>query len=117
MFPAEVYIERRQRLKTDIESGLILFPGNGESPANAATTAIFSGRTVLFLYFWGIDLPNMAAAIDVDADSETVFGDDPSLEDLIWTGPQLPLAERLQSGWVSGRQPPLGNCRRWLLRR
>jgi len=46
------------------------------------------------LYFWGIDLPNLAAVIDVEADTETVFGDDLSLDDLIWSGPQPSLLER-----------------------
>ena len=50
-------------------------------------------RTVPFV-FLGLDLPNLAAVIDVDADTETVFGDDPSLDQVIWTGPQPSLSER-----------------------
>jgi len=86
MFSAECYTSRRQCLKTDVESGLILFLGNGESSINAADNCYFFRQDSSFLYFWGIDLPNLAAVIDVDAETETVFGDDPSLEDVIWTG-------------------------------
>ena len=35
MFSADIYSTRRQRLKADVDSGLILFPGNGDSPINA----------------------------------------------------------------------------------
>ena len=34
MFSAELYTHRRQGLKADIQSGLILFLGNGVSPIN-----------------------------------------------------------------------------------
>ncbi|BBO67510.1 Xaa-Pro dipeptidase [Desulfosarcina alkanivorans] len=94
MFSAECYTTRRQCLKTDIESGLILFLGNGESAINAADNCYFFRQDSSFLYFWGIDLPNLAAVIDVDAETETVFGDDPSMDDMIWTGPQPSLSER-----------------------
>ncbi|GAF94780.1 unnamed protein product [marine sediment metagenome] len=34
MFPADVYVERRSRLKEQVQSGLIFFLGNEESPMN-----------------------------------------------------------------------------------
>lgn len=73
---------------------MILFLGNGECPINAADNCYFFRQDSSFLYFWGIDLPNLAAVIDVDADSETMFGDDRSLEDVIWTGRQPSLRDR-----------------------
>ena len=94
MFSADLYIHRRQCLKADVHSGLILFLGNRPSPINAPDNCHFFRQDSSFLYFWGIDLPNLAAAIDVEADTETVFGDDLSLDDLIWSGPQPSLPER-----------------------
>jgi Xaa-Pro aminopeptidase len=94
MFSAESYTNRRQRLKSDIDSGLILFLGNGDSAINAADNRYFFRQDSSFLYFWGIDLPNLAAVIDVEADTETVYGDDPSLDDVIWSGPQPSLSAR-----------------------
>jgi Xaa-Pro aminopeptidase len=108
MFSADIYINRRQHLRADIESGLILFLGNGESPINAADNCYFFRQDSSFLYFWGIDLPNLAAVIDVDADTETVFGDDPALEDVIWTGPQPSLMERCSQIGVQ-QSAPYGN--------
>ena len=94
MFSADLYINRRQRLKTDVGSGLILFLGNGASPINAPDNCYYFRQDSSFLYFWGIDLPNLAAVIDVETDTETVFGDDPSLDDVIWNGAQPSLLER-----------------------
>jgi Xaa-Pro aminopeptidase len=101
MFTADVYSNRRQRLRTDVHSGLILFLGNGKSPINARDNCYFFRQDSSFLYFWGLDLPNLAAVIDVDADTETVFGDDLSLDEVIWTGPQPSLSERCRRGGVS----------------
>ena len=98
---------RRQRLKADIESGLILFLGNGDSPINAMDNCYAFRQDSSFLYFWGLDLPNLAAVIDVDTDTETVFGDDPSLDHVIWTGPQPSLSERCRGVGVY-RSAPLG---------
>ena len=94
MFSADCYTRRRQRLKSDIDSGLILFLGNGDSPINAVDNRYFFRQDSSFLYFWGLDLPDLAAVIDVDADTETVFGDDPSLGDVIWSGSQPSLSTR-----------------------
>jgi Xaa-Pro aminopeptidase len=94
MFSADQYIRRRHCLNTDIGSGLILFVGNRDNPINAADNCYPFRQDSSFLYFWGLDLPNLAAVIDVDADTATVFGDEPSVEDVIWTGSQPPLAQR-----------------------
>ena len=107
MFSADLYINRRQRLKADVDSGLILFLGNGESPINARDNCYFFRQDSSFLYFWGLDLPHLAAVIDVDTDTETVFGDDPSIDDVIWTGPQPSLLERCRGIGVD-RSAPLG---------
>lgn len=94
MVCADQYIRRRHCLNADIGAGLILFVGNRDNPINAADNCYPFRQDSSFLYFWGLDLPNLAAVIDVDADTATVFGDDPSLDDVIWTGPQPLLAER-----------------------
>lgn len=105
MFSADLYSNRRQHLKTDIRSGLVLFLGNGESPINAPENCFSFRQDSSFLYFWGLDLPNLAAVIDVDADTETVFGDDLSLDEVIWTGPQPSLSERCRTSGVSRSAP------------
>ncbi len=93
MFDAETYKNRRKILKEKFQSGLLLFPGNGESPMNYPANVYPFRQDSSFLYYWGLDLPGLMAAIDVDTDREIIFGDDLSVDDIVWTGPQPTVAE------------------------
>jgi len=105
MFPATVYIERRERLRTQIESGLILFLGNDDSPMNYADNPYPFRQDSSFLYFFGLDSPGLAAVLDVDEGTECVFGDDLTVNDIIWMGPQPPLREKCQQIGISRTAP------------
>jgi len=100
MFPANVYVERRSRLKEQIQSGLILFLGNEESPMNYPDNQYSFRQDSSFLYYFGLDFPSLAAIIDVDRDKEVIFGDDLTIDYIIWTGPQPALSERCQEAGV-----------------
>ena len=93
MFPAETYIERRKRLKKQIGSGVILFMGNHESPMNYTDNTFTFRQDSSFLYYFGLNMPSITAIIDVDEDKEIIFGDEPSMHDIIFLGPQKPLSE------------------------
>ncbi len=99
MFSANVYTERRKRLKKEIKSGILLFLGNEESPINYPDNSYIFRQDSSFLYFWGLDLPGLAAIIDIDADRDILFGRDLTLNEKIWTGPQPALKEHgMRSG-------------------
>lgn len=99
MFSAHVYTERRNRLKKDLKSGILLFLGNEESPINYSDNTYAFRQDSSFLYFWGFDLPGLAAIIDIDADREILFGHEVTLDEQVWTGPQPALNEHgLKSG-------------------
>jgi len=100
MFPANVYVERRSRLKEQVQSGLILFLGNEESPMNYQDNPYSFRQDSSFLYFFGLDSPSLTAIIDVDRDKEVIFGDDLTVDDIIWMGPQPALSERCQEAGV-----------------
>lgn len=91
MFAAETYIARRRLLREDLKSGLILFLGNDRSSMNFPDNEYLFRQDSSFLYFWGIDLPGLAAIIDVEQDREIVFGSDPGTDEIIWSGDQPPL--------------------------
>jgi Xaa-Pro aminopeptidase len=93
MFPASTYIARRRRLKENLKSGLVLFLGNKRSPMNYPDNEYGFRQDSSFLYFWGIDLPGLAAIIDIEQDREIVFGREWTIEDIIWSGPRPPLQE------------------------
>jgi Xaa-Pro aminopeptidase len=101
MFPADVYIERRKCLRTDIGAGLIFLLGNEESPMNYADNQYPFRQDSSFLYFFGLDCPGLAAVIDIDHGTECVFGDDLTVEDIVWTGPQPTLKEKCSKTGIS----------------
>ncbi len=105
MFEKSTYVRRRRLLKKQVGSGLILFPGNGESPMNYPANAYPFRQDSSFLYFFGLDGPGLAGLIDIDADREVLFGDDAGLEDIIWTGPQAPLRGRAAAVGVREAAP------------
>ena len=106
MFEANTYIERRDRLKKDLQSGILLFLGNDLSPMNYPENTYPFRQDSTFLYFWGIDLPGLAAIVDIDANREILFGRDPTLHDMVWTGPQPSLNHHcLKSGLKESAAP------------
>ena len=112
MFPSEVYVERRKRLKQQIGSGMILFLGNDESPMNYRDNGYHYRQDSSFLYYFGLDFPGLAALIDVDADEETLFGDDYTIDQIVWMGPQPTIRERGETCGVANTVPAkqLGNA-------
>lgn len=105
MFQAEVYVQRRKILSEKIGSGLILFWGNDESPMNYPDNPYHFRQHSSFLYYFGIDFPSLAAIIDIDNQREIIFGDDFTMDDIVWMGPQPAVAERaLLSGITETQQ-------------
>ena len=92
MFNATVYAERREKLKKSLGSGLVLFLGNEESSINFKDNWYHFRQDSNFLYFFGLSLPGLAAVIDVDNDKTTIYGDDLSIDAIVWTGPQPTIA-------------------------
>ncbi len=105
MFQPEVYIERRKILCDKIRSGLILLWGNDESPMNYPDNHYHFRQHSSFLYYFGIDVPSLAAIIDVDNQRQIIFGDDHTIDDIIWTGPQPTIAERAILSGIEETQP------------
>ncbi|MEO6289230.1 MAG: aminopeptidase P N-terminal domain-containing protein, partial [Ginsengibacter sp.] len=92
MFHKSVYSERREKLKKAVGSGLILLLGNEESSMNYKDNLYPFRQDSTFLYFFGIDRPGLMSIIDIDNDKETLYGDDVTNEQMIWTGLQESLA-------------------------
>ncbi|AMQ00614.1 Xaa-Pro aminopeptidase [Pedobacter cryoconitis] len=86
MFAKEVYQERRNKLKSAIGEGIILLPGNGESGMNFRDNTYHFRQDSCFLYFTGISRPDLCLIIDIDNDQEILFGDELTVDDIVWTG-------------------------------
>ncbi len=105
MFDTHIYRNRRQQLKQAMGKGLLMFTGNVELPMNYPGNVLPFRQDSSFLYYFGIDRPGLNAIIDVDNDREIIFGDDITLDDVVWMGPQTPLAELAQQVGVMEVQP------------
>lgn len=88
MFSANTYTQRREALQGKINKGLLVFLGNEESPMNYTDNTYHFRQDSNFLYFFGIDKTGMAAIIDLDNGTTTLYGDDISVDHVIWMGPQ-----------------------------
>lgn len=93
MFEKEVYIKRRQRLKSLVNDGIALFIGNVEAPMNYPDNTYHWRQDSDFLYFFGIDLPGLAGVVDFNSGDEIIFGNDFTVDDIVWMGPQPSIAE------------------------
>ncbi len=105
MFSPETYKTRRQKIRQNIGSGIVLILGNGESPMNYTDNTFHFRQDSSFIYLFGLDIPNLAAVIDIDSGDDILFGNDVSIDDIIWMGPQIPLKENAQKVGVTQSHP------------
>ena len=88
MIDAAVFAERRKRLAERIGEGLILLPGNSLSTMNYADNHYGFRQDGSFRYYFGLNMPDLAGTIDADTGEATLFGHEPTIDDVVWTGPQ-----------------------------
>jgi Xaa-Pro aminopeptidase len=109
MFPAPIYQARRAalvaRLRAAGARGLVLLPGHVDSPMNYADNAYDFRQDASFLYFCGLSQPGLALLIDLDDDAATLYGDDASIDDIVWTGPLPDLAARAAQAGIARHAP------------
>ncbi len=94
MFNREIYIQRRRQLREKVSGGVILILGNSDTPMNYKDNTYHFRQDSTFLYFFGLDFQNLAGLIDVDSGEEMLFGNDFSMDDIIWMGPQESMQEK-----------------------
>jgi Xaa-Pro aminopeptidase len=101
MFNKEIYKARRAKLKETTGSGVLLFIGNDESGMNYADNTYDFRQDSTFLYFFGLDSPGLNAVIDVDNDREIIFGDELTIDSIVWTGAQASLVEKCEGAGIT----------------
>ncbi|MBR0223170.1 MAG: aminopeptidase P family protein [Bacteroidales bacterium] len=112
MFDKQVYISRRKRLLEQVRSGVILLVGNSEASCNYPDNQYQFRQDSSFLYFFGLDKPDLAAVIDAETGDEWIFGNDVDIDDIIWMGPQPLIADQAAAVGVSKTAPfsKLADC-------
>ncbi len=114
MFKKEVYIERRKKLRQKMSGGVLLFLGNEDVAFNYPGNIYPFRQDSAFLYFFGIDQPGLAAIIDVDSGEEIIFGDELTIDDIIWMG-KLPTLKELSEQVGINKVQPSANLQTKLL--
>lgn len=105
MFDKSTYIKRRNALKSKGLSGIALILGNVESPMNYQDNTYHFRQDSSFLYFFGLNLTGLAGVVDFDSGEDYICGDDVDIEDIIWMGPQVSLAENALKAGVEKTAP------------
>jgi Xaa-Pro aminopeptidase len=100
MFSVQTYQDRRAVLQSNVASGILLFLGNIENPVNFEHNPYYFRQDSTYLYYFGIQEPRIAAIIDIDENKTIIFGDELSIDDIVWMGRQETLKEKsLKSGY------------------
>ncbi|MEN7551799.1 aminopeptidase P family protein [Rapidithrix thailandica] len=105
MFSAETYKQRREGLKKQLSSGIVLFMGNEEVGMNFKDNVYHFRQDSSFLYYFGIDVPGLVGIMDLDEGTEIIFGNELSIDDIVWTGPLPTIAELAANAGVSQTRP------------
>ena len=98
MFSAQTYQQRRRDLAALVPSGLLFIPGNREAPMNYTDNTYPFRQDSNFRYFAGHNIPDLALTIDGATGKSLLWGNDISLDHVVWMGEQpsvKDLAERI----------------------
>jgi len=107
MFAKNIYIDRRNQLKKDVKSGLILMLGNKDVSFNYPANTFTFRQDSNFLYFFGLNHADMAGVIDIDNNKDYIFGNDVDMDDIIWMGFQPSVKEQAAQAGVENTNPLL----------
>jgi Xaa-Pro aminopeptidase len=93
LFEQHIYKGRREKLCKILKQGIVLFLGNSESPRNYPENAYRFRQDSTFLYFFGLTRPELAVLYDLDNNKATLFGENATEENIVWTGSQPDLGD------------------------
>ena len=105
MFAKETYINRREQLKKTVGAGLLLFMGNDECGMNYEDNTYDFRQDSTFLYYFGLSYPGLSAVINIDEDGVIIFGDEISIDHIVWMGTQPTLKEKSEMIGVRNVMP------------
>lgn len=105
MFSLETYKKRRARLTQEVGDGVLLFLGNALVGMNYHDNEYAFRQDSSFLYYFGLDYAGLAAVIDIDEGKEVIFGDELTIDDIVWTGTMPTLQENAARVGVTDTRP------------
>lgn len=105
IFEKSVYVERRAQLARKMGSGILVFLGNNDAPMNYPANTYNFRQDSNFIYYFGLTAPSLAAVIDVDENRTILFGDDFTIDDIIWVGDQPSISTLAAQVGISESMP------------
>ncbi len=93
MFKKETYKKRQFELLKRVNSGIIVLPGNEDSPMNYTDNPYRFRQDSTFLYYFGLSRPGLIALLDTGSGRISIYGDDYTVEDFVWRGKQPAIHE------------------------
>ena len=105
MFTKETYQKRRDLLKKQVNSGILLFLGNDECGMNYTDNTYHYRQDSTFLYFFGSDYAGLNAIIDIDENREIIFGDELTIDHIVWMGTQPTIKEKSAAVGINETAP------------
>ena len=105
MFAKETYVQRRAVLKKAVGHGVLLFLGNDEQGLNYEDNTFRYRQDSSFLYYFGLSFAGLNALIDIDEDREIIFGDELSIDYIVWMGTQPTLHEKAAAVGITETRP------------
>jgi Xaa-Pro aminopeptidase len=100
MTPKE-YRKRREILANKVVEGIILCIANKVLPRNYAANSLPFRQDSTFLYYTGIDVPELIFIIDCNRGETILAGYEPTIEDAVWSGPQTSLKELAERAGIT----------------
>lgn len=100
MFSASTYKARRDTLRARMGSGIVLFLGNDDAPMNYRANTYHFRQDSNFLYYFGIDRPGLIGLMDLDAGEDMIYGNELTMDDIVWTGNQPTLQAKAAAAGV-----------------
>jgi len=106
MFDTATYQQRRRDLAGAVGSGLILIPGSPLVPRNYEANIYPFRQSSHFLYYAGIDRPDLWLTVDAATGASTLFSPPWTMDDVVWCGEQATPAELAERSGIDGVEPP-----------
>src|SRR4030042_2248195 len=83
---AEVFRERRNKIREAVGGGVILWLGHMLQPRNYTENTFPFRQNSHFLYYTGLAEPDLAVLSYPERDNDILFSRPTTMDDVIWTG-------------------------------
>lgn len=105
LFSKSTYVERRQKLRELVGSGLILLFGNNDSSVNYPANAYKFRQDSSFLYFFGQKRDGLVGVLDADSGQDLIIGDEIDIDDIVWYGSVHTVSQMADECGAAGSRP------------